>query len=224
MWSMKLKVKVKDNPFTNYSELYNSRVFLYTHNYYAENKKYHFLVQGVVEKPKGFSSFVKKNEYVDYIKQNGVFFVCKYSFPEKSKRVPSIIAAFNTKFMFITPITYEGGWEWWEVAALKREDLTKLLDTCMKTGISETKLFHIKRYSPGSILVYEMFPKLTEKQEMAFRLAVDKNYYNYPRGITLSKLAELMKVSVSTYQFHLARAESKLMQVLRKKSDFSDKK
>ncbi len=52
-----------------------------------------------------------------------------------------------------------------------------------------------------------MKENLPEKQKKAFLLAIENNYYEYPRKIELEKLAKIMKVSLSTYQERLRKAE-----------------
>ena len=42
-------------------------------------------------------------------------------------------------------------------------------------------------------------------------LAIKHSYYDYPRKIELEKLADIMKISYSTYQAHLRKAEKKLL-------------
>ena len=66
-------------------------------------------------------------------------------------------------------------------------------------------------------MIYAMLPKLTAKQKTALVSAVENGYYGYPRKVKLEYLAKLMKISLSTYQFHLAKAEAKLMPFLVKK-------
>jgi len=54
-------------------------------------------------------------------------------------------------------------------------------------------------------------PELTKKQKQAFEVAMHNGYYEYPRTVELKQLAKIMKVSYSTYQEHLRKAESKII-------------
>ena len=54
-------------------------------------------------------------------------------------------------------------------------------------------------------------PNLSTQQKKALELAIKNKYYGYPRKITLKKLSKLMNISESTYQFHLAKAEEKIL-------------
>ena len=66
---------------------------------------------------------------------------------------------------------------------------------------------------PSSLLITNVLPFMTERQKEALQLAVKNGYYEYPRQIDLMKLAKIMKVSYSTFQFHLRRAENKIMNI-----------
>ena len=63
-------------------------------------------------------------------------------------------------------------------------------------------------------MIYAMLPKLTEKQKKALSSAIKNGYYGYPRKATLKQLAKDVGVSLSTFQFHLAKAEAKVMPFL----------
>ena len=81
----------------------------------------------------------------------------------------------------------------------------------------ESKLFYLRQQRISNLMIYAMLPKLTEKQNNALILAIENGYYGYPRKVKLEKLARIMKISTSTYQFHLAKAEAKLMPFLVKR-------
>jgi predicted DNA binding protein len=63
-----------------------------------------------------------------------------------------------------------------------------------------------------------LHPELTDKQKTAIELAIKNGYYEYPRKIELKKLAKIMKVSYSTYQAHLRKAEKSLIPFFFEKS------
>ena len=47
-------------------------------------------------------------------------------------------------------------------------------------------------------------------------LAINAGYYNYPKKITLPELAKKMKISYSTFQAHLKKAEGKIFPLVLK--------
>jgi predicted DNA binding protein len=46
---------------------------------------------------------------------------------------------------------------------------------------------------------------------MAMELAIKNGYYHSPRNISVEQLAKLAKLSFSTFQVHLRKAEEKLI-------------
>ena len=54
-------------------------------------------------------------------------------------------------------------------------------------------------------------PRLSNKQREAYQLAVENGYYKFPRKIGLEEMAKIMKISVSTFQEHLRKAEEKII-------------
>ncbi len=59
-----------------------------------------------------------------------------------------------------------------------------------------------------------VMPKLSPAQEKAIMIAYQWGYYEYPRRIDLRELAKIAKVSLSTYQENLRRAEAKMLPML----------
>ena len=49
------------------------------------------------------------------------------------------------------------------------------------------------------------------QQKQAIELAIKNGYYNVPRKTSVEKLAKLSKLSFSTFQVHLRKAEEKLI-------------
>ena len=54
-------------------------------------------------------------------------------------------------------------------------------------------------------------PTLSEKQKQAFNLAMENGYYAYPRGVSLTKLAQIAKLSYSAFKENLRKAEEKIL-------------
>lgn len=92
----------------------------------------------------------------------------------------------------------------------KLENIAKKIETKLYNG----KLVYLQQKKIENISIVSMLPNLTEKQKRAIELAIENGYYGYPRKINIEQLAKLMKVSYSTYQFHLRNAEKKIMPYL----------
>ena len=52
---------------------------------------------------------------------------------------------------------------------------------------------------------------LTSKQEKIIKIAFEKGYYDYPKGITLRELSKIFKISFSTLNEILRRGEKKII-------------
>ena len=109
----------------------------------------------------------------------------------------------------------ENGEEEWNVASSQRRDIEKLIDIGEKKY--HLKLLGLKETKMKNIGILTLLPMLTEKQKKAYLLAVENDYYDYPRKIELKKLSRLMKISLSTYQAHLRKAERQLLPFIARK-------
>jgi predicted DNA binding protein len=56
-----------------------------------------------------------------------------------------------------------------------------------------------------------IFEQLTPRQREVFEIACKAGYYNTPKRITLTELAQTLGLSESTFREHLRKAESKLL-------------
>ncbi|MGV8168478.1 MAG: helix-turn-helix domain-containing protein [Candidatus Nanoarchaeia archaeon] len=95
-----------------------------------------------------------------------------------------------------------------EIASWNRDLLMKVYK---EYKIMNGKLNWIKKKEIRSIQTLTISPNLTEKQKKAFKLAVERGYYGYPRKTDIIRLAKEFGCSHSTFQFHLRNAEKKLM-------------
>ncbi len=114
----------------------------------------------------------------------------------------------------VTPfIVSDNGDNIWEIASWHKEKLmavAKLIQSRLYGG----KLISMKRSKITSITALSVSPTLTDKQRRSLELAIENGYYGYPRKIEAQELAKLMKISTSTYNFHLRNAEKKILPYL----------
>ncbi|MFH0870038.1 MAG: helix-turn-helix domain-containing protein [archaeon] len=198
-------------------------MFFYSQNCYEEGNKIFYsgsgLVIGSEKNRKEFFSDLKTDERVENLEINNDFFICVYSEKKTSERAEAVKIAYNPRIIFLKPVIIdEEGFEEWEIASVKREDMEAFVKISREYGV-EHKLYYLKKQKITNLMIYSMLPKLSRQQKAALLLAVENGYYGYPRKITMEKLAKMMKISVSTYQFHLAKAESKLMPFAAKAAD-----
>lgn len=100
------------------------------------------------------------------------------------------------------PFTIEDGKAEWEVATPHRQ-LSELGDQLRDFGISYT----INEISQQ----LELQQLLTDHQSEVVQEAVDRGYYDTPRGCTLTELAEELDIAKSTCSEVLHRAEGKVI-------------
>ena len=222
MWILKIRGREKENIYEERAIKFKVRVYFYSHNYYEERGNIFFIGSGIVEgseeNKKAFFKDLEKDKRVSHFEEYKDYFVCIYSESRKSIRGNALKASYNPRLIFLKPAVIElDGWEEWEIASPKKEYLEKLINESEKLKNFEYKILQFKQKKIENLLIYSSAPNLTDKQKNALLLAVEGGYYGYPRRITLDKLSRLSKISLSTFQFHLAKAEAKLMPFFAKK-------
>jgi predicted DNA binding protein len=222
MWILKIRVKEEWNLYNGRTLKFKVRIHFYSHNYYVKNSKVYFVNSGIVvgnEKSKQmFFEDLKKDKQIEEIEINNDSFVSVYSEKEANGRINALKTVYNSKLIFLKPVIIdEEGFEEWEVASFDRKDLEDIIKQAEKLKKGEFKLVSFKEQKINNLMIESILPDLTEQQRKAFELALENNYYGYPRKVKLIDLAKIMKVSVSTFQFHLAKAEAKLMPFFSKK-------
>jgi len=117
--------------------------------------------------------------------------------------------------LYQSPTIYRQGWEHYTVVAFDSEDVRALLadlradreiELLSKTSIAETQIPH-SMMAPAN----HLFEDLTDRQLAALQLALERGYYEQPRGTSLRELADSTTVARSTYEEHLRKAENKLL-------------
>lgn len=132
--------------------------------------------------------YMKQHPYNKFLYQQGIFHI-----------KPAIVTKEGT-YIF-------------ELASWEKEKLMKIIKTYEKFNV---KLHWIKQKKITNVQILNVFPSLTEKQKKCLQLAIDNQYYGYPRKTDLKTLAKKAGLSYSTYQFHLRVAEKKIIPFLSK--------
>ncbi len=96
-------------------------------------------------------------------------------------------------------VEFKDGKEIWDVGADRREELTRLYRDLQFLGKVELR----------SIKKRQIENKLTSIQLSVLNLAKDLGYYEWPRRISVTKLAKYFGLSKSTFVEHLRKAEAK---------------
>lgn len=222
MWILKFKAKEEWNIYNSRTIKFSVKLQFYSRNYYVEGKKIYFINSGIVfgeeKNKKSFFRDLKKDSKIKELEINNDFFISVYSESVTSSRVEALKTVYNQKIIFLKPaIINVDGWEEWEIASFNRGDLEKILKIVEDVGKENFKLIYFKEQKAKNIMMQSLAPNLSSQQKKAFDLAVQESYYGHPRKIKLIDLAKKMKISLSTFQFHLAKAEAKLMPFFSKK-------
>jgi predicted DNA binding protein len=162
-------------------------------------------MKGEMKDVRKFVEDLKKDKRVTYLEFSGktLFLI------EKAKKKP--VSFFNRRMFFVKPVVIDNeGYEYWEIASHKKEELIRFIGK-VEPLVDVFELIGIKQIQLENIYFPKVMPKLTDKQQKALELAIEKGYYQIPKGINLRALAKLMKISLATYQVHLQKAESKII-------------
>jgi len=201
------------------------RIHFYSQKYFSEKNHIYFINSGIVlgeEKNKiAFFKDLKRDKKIKDIEVNNDFFISTYFEKKTEARISALKAVYNQKMIFLKPTIFdEKGFEEWEIASFNRKDLENVLrhaKNLQKLKGGEFNLLSFKEQRIKDLTIQSIMPNLSTQQKKALDLAVQNKYYGYPRKITLKKLSKLMNISESTYQFHLAKAEEKIIPFFSKK-------
>jgi predicted DNA binding protein len=211
MWVARLRIK-HDCTIGSRCKKYNCISFSLSLSNWKEKNNYFTSQRHTIEGSKdGVDSFIrdlkKDRRIMDLeISKNTVFFIEK----RRKGDIPS--SHYSPKMFFVKPVFVDrNGFEYWEMASWKKDILMDFV-----SGLKKEKGVHItvqmfKNVKLDTIYFPKIMPRLSNKQREAYLLAVEKGYYAFPRKADLQDLAKLMKISVSTFQEHLRKAEEKIM-------------
>lgn len=208
MWVAKIKFSSKGTLIGSKAVEYKVDIFGFPLSYSIGKEWITVQVAGTIfGKPKNKRAFrddLKKNKRVINAELNNDFLIGIIKEP--------LYAAclYNTNIIHVAPVFISAqGYEIITIAAFERKLLTRISELFEKQYDGE--LISIQNKKVKSISIMHIHPDLTEKQKAALQLAIKQGYYNSPRTIDLKHLAEIAKLSFSTYQVHLRKAEKKII-------------
>ena len=213
MWTARILIGYnKDSLISNLCKKYSVSVYGYPASYNILNKNViingSIVFNGLKNDINNFVKELKKDHRFINIELNNNYGIMSV----KQHIANSLI--FSPDIIPIKPYEVNKSGDYiFELGSWNKQSLTKLVENYRKYNFN-IKLLWIKNIKPKNIFTISALTNLTDKQEHCLRLAIENNYYDYPRKITLEKLAEIAKISYSTYQFHLRKAEKKVIQKL----------
>ena len=216
MWVAKFKLKDDEDIYSPLCIKYRIQFFAIPYTQFTKSKNINLLVGGVIsgsdEEKHKFVLELKKDVRVKRVEQHHDFILVHAQHNESREARAEIKIFYNPQYVRVKPVHVSSdGWEYWEIACLDRNELNKLVKSAIKYYHGE--LFSLKKEKIiKAITSLETTPHLTSKQLEALKTAFQEEYYTYPRTLTIPQLAKITKKSYSTFQEHLRKAESKIVE------------
>jgi hypothetical protein len=208
MWVMKLKTNPSQQFLGSLAIKHQVSMTGYPLSYYKDDKWLYLIAAGMFfGDEKNIRSLMKdmktKQEVVNF-EINGDFAIVTIKQPLFSEPF------YNPQLIRPGPVTInKDGNHIWNLASFDRKVLEEVLEFSEKH--IGAKLIKFKQEKVSNISFTKLLPDLTKHQKMAMGLAIKHGYYDYPKKINMEKLAGMMKISYSTFQAHLKKAEGKLL-------------
>ena len=208
MWVAKIKFNSEGTLIGSVAKKYKIDIFGFPLSYSFE--KEYALVQvagkiiGTNEDKNKFLREMKIQKRVVNLESNDDFIIGTIQEPKYTNDL------YKKEIFHLSPTFISSeGYEIIEIGSFERKDLTKIISLFEKKY--GAKLLFLGERKIKNISIVKQNPDLTEKQKQAMNLAVKNGYYHSPRKISVESLAKLAKLSFSTFQVHLRKAEQRLI-------------
>ncbi|MBU1198195.1 helix-turn-helix domain-containing protein [Candidatus Micrarchaeota archaeon] len=110
----------------------------------------------------------------------------------------------------VGPLIAKGGAEYWTIGSWKKAHIRRLLTKLKRLKGIASELLGIRQDTIDFFLP-NTFAALSIKERTALLEAVEKGYYDFPRRVSLERLAEEKHVHESTFREQLRKAEGKVL-------------
>jgi len=206
MWRLILRLKAKNQLLGSLSVKHRVSFSGYPLSYWKDKDSLYLIVAGIMigeEKDKtSLFKEIKNHKAILNIERNKDFVILT------SKQPLFAEPAYTPKIIRPSPVFIaKEGYHLWDLASFDRSALEKVWLFAKKHH--EAKLLSLKDEKITNIAFTRLLSELTDKQKKAMQIAIDNGYYDFPKNIKMESLAKIMKISYSTYQAHLKKAESK---------------
>lgn len=218
MWIAKFKIYDKEHRIRELIEENKINACYYPVNYYVKRRRYFFIAAGIIyggNKNKFFADIKKlkkqktgrRLELLE-IEEDFFIMITSHTINQENKKYVNLF--YNPAIIHYNPIVFhKDGWEEWEIASMERKAIEDIIKIGKKVYDLKLLKFHEKKIKNFGFLT--LLPELTDKQNKALKMALEEGYYNYPRKISLDKLSKKAKLSFSTFQAHVRKAENKIL-------------
>jgi predicted DNA binding protein len=211
MWAIKLELDAKNLFFGSLAIKHNVALFGCPLSFSFYNKELCIQVNGVIvgkeKNKKEFLKEIKRNKRILALETKNDYVVLSY-------KTKPIFKWLNNKHLVHSAhlsIDFDGI-EYLTIESFKKTPLLFLLKF-LKSNYS-AKLISIQKIESSVLPILKSNVNLTSKQRYALELALKKGYYKNPRQISIKELAIISKISFSTFQQHLRKAECKIMPII----------
>lgn len=207
MWRLKIKLDSKGQFLGEMAKKHKVSMTGYPLSYWKDKKNIYLISAGFIfgeksNKQELIKDIKKQSELIEF-EQVGDFIIITTKQPLFSEPV------YNPKIIRPNPVViYKDGHHIWDLASFNRKELEKVIE--FSTKYLDAKILIFREEKITNISFTKILPELTNNQKNAMQLAINSGYYDYPKKITLPELAKKMKISYSTFQAHLKKAEGKI--------------
>lgn len=214
MWRLKLKLPSKGQFLGNIAKKHKISMTGYPLSYWKDKKNIYLISAGFIfgeeSNKKALIKDIKKQKECVRFEQTADFIITTIKQPLFSEPV------YNPQIIRPNPsIIHKEGYHIWDLASFDRKNLEEVIK--FSTKYLNAKILFFRQEKITNISFSKILPELTGNQKKAMEMAVNSGYYDYPKKVTLPELASRMKISYSTFQAHLKKAEGKLFPSILKK-------
>lgn len=208
MWRMILKLEAKKQFLGSLALKHKVSFSGYPLSYWKDKQSLYVVIAGIVigkdnNKNALFKEIKMLKDILD-IERTKDFVILVTKQPLFSEPV------YDPKIIRPNPVKIsKDGYHIWDLASFDRRALEKIWSFA-EHNFNAT-IIKFRREKISNISFTRLLPELTDKQKTAMEYAIDNGYYDYPKKINMETLAKMMKISYSTYQAHLKKAEGKMI-------------
>jgi len=208
MWVAKIKYSAKGTLIGTKTQKHKVTMFAFPLSYSYEKDWVIVQITGTLfgkdADKKKFAEELRKEPRTINFELNDDFFIGTIKEPSYTKY------AYNKDIIYVAPaLISDQGYEIITIGSFQKEPLSRVI-AILKNKYNG-QLLSIQQTKLKSISIMKVHPDITKKQKQAMDLAIKQGYYNSPRKIDLQQLAKIAKLSFSTYQVHLRKAEQKII-------------
>jgi len=206
MWVAKIKIEGANTLLGNLAKMFSISATGYpVHTYEKEDSLYTDFagfIFGTEENEKNFLEKLNQSSRITNLEKEGNFIIARIKESMKNRDV------YQYDFIHVEPVVIkEDGTEFWTLGTKEKEKIMKFISALEK--IPGAEILSVQQKKISNLALVNIQPNFSLKQRIAMDLAVRHGYYTYPRRITIKQLAKIEKLSYSTFQAHLRKAENK---------------